>query len=142
MVLLTLCVITTQHSNTCSLLYINSLSQSHHLAQSQWKSETAMPFFLASSSSPLPSSASSSIRSRTPTKQVETWEFQAPRWCITIALLLLSGTLTIVYRCDHFGPDEYNFRGHFCMYYTTLWLVAIAIACIDTNLRTTTVKEI
>ena len=102
-----------------------------------------MPFF---SSSPLPSpSSSSSIRSRTTTtttKPVETWEFQVPIWMITIGLLILSGTLTIVYRCDHFGPDEYNLQGTFILYYITLWLVTVHIACVDTNLRTATEKEI
>ena len=97
-----------------------------------------MPFF----ASPPSSTEAASSSSRRETKQIETWEFSTPRWFVALGMLLLMGTLTIVYRCDHFGPDEYNLQGTFILYYITLWLVTVHIACVDTNLRTTTEKEI
>jgi len=97
-----------------------------------------MPFF----ASPSSTAAASSSSRREAKQTVETWEFSTPRWFVALGLLLLTWTLTIVYRCDHIGPDEYNFGCTFCLYYITLWLVTVHIACVDTNLRTTTEKEI
>ncbi|KAL7451240.1 hypothetical protein ACHAWC_005114 [Mediolabrus comicus] len=93
-----------------------------------------MPMF-ASSSSSLQSSTSitTSTSNRSETKEIETREIPVPLWALLIGIALLVGTLTIVYRCDNFSVYEYEFRGSFCIFYTTLWIATAVCCCADAD---------
>lgn len=78
----------------------------------------------------MPASPSSSSNN-SEQKEIETREIPVPWWAVAIGVTLLIGTLTIVYRADHFGPDNYQFRGRFCVFYTTLYLATVCCCCGD-----------
>eukprot|EP00984_Skeletonema_dohrnii_P002093 scaffold698_cov115-Skeletonema_dohrnii-CCMP3373.AAC.7 len=78
----------------------------------------------------MPTSGSSSNNNNEP-KEVETREIPVPLWGVVFGVTLLVGTLTIVHRADHFGPNNYQFKGTFCILYMTLWLATVACCCSD-----------
>jgi hypothetical protein len=66
-------------------------------------------------------------------KEIETREIPVSLWAVAFGVTLLVATLTIVYRADHFGPQnpDYQFKGSFCVFYMTLWLATVACCCGD-----------